>query len=167
MIKKITKPYFHTGLKFVTPLFFGLGLYLFYIKLPFWGVLTMLAGLLVLTTRYVTEFNLKTLVCRDYLECLSISFDEEIKNLKYVDKIVVTKGDYSQMINTRSRSRQLDWVDYSGTLLFTDNNEPLTLITRNEKEDLLKELKEFAEYLQVTIEDRTTKQHYLVDLSKH
>lgn len=165
MTKKIFIPYFHKGLKFTTPIFFGSGIYLIYLNHPLWGVLVVMTGLIILTTRYVTEINLKTKVCRDYLECLSFSFDEEIKDLKRIDHIVITKGDYSQMMNTRSRSRQLDWVDYTGTLLF-ENNQTLTLLTKNNKEDLIKGLKEFADFLQVGVEDQTTHHHYWIDLTK-
>ena len=69
------------------------------------------------------------------------------------------------MLNSRSRSRQLDWVSFTGTLIL-DENKRLDLLTKNDKGELLKRLKEFAEFLKVNIEDQTTSRHYVVDLTK-
>src|SRR5687767_3512111 len=130
MIKKISIPYFHLGIKCVTPLILGTAIYLFYIKHPSWAVILILLCVIILTTKYVTEINLDKKFCKDYLLILGIETQEELKAFKSIDRIVITKGDYSQMINTRSRSRQLDWVDYTGTVIF-DNQESITLLTRN------------------------------------
>jgi hypothetical protein len=164
MIKKISVPYFHVGLKYTTPLIFGAGVYLISIGYRAWGVIVILVGLIILSTKYVTEFNLKGKYIKDYVSFLGLELDEELKRVERLDRIVVTKGNYSQMINTRSRSHQLDWVDYTGTLIFDDGE--VTLLTKNEKHDLLKGLKEFAEFLQVGVEDRTTHQFFWIDLTK-
>jgi len=164
LVKIISPPYFHKGLKYVTPLIFAAGIYLLIIAYPVWGVVLLLSCAIILTTKYVTEINLKGKYIKDYTFLLGMHLDEDLKRLDNPDRIVITKGDYSQMLNTRWRSRQLDWVDYTGTLIF--DGDTLALLTRNEKHDLVKELKEFAEFLQVGIEDRTTHQFYWIDLSK-
>ena len=165
-MKKIRIPYFPIGIKYATPLFLGLGIYLWAIGHPIWiGILTLLT-LIILTTSYVTEINLNKKEYRDFLSILSIPFDEEIKNFKNVDKIVIRKDNHSQMLNSRSRSRQIDWSSFTGTLI-TDNSETLDLLTRTDKTELIKGLKEFVEFLKVEIEDQTTSQHFKIDISKY
>jgi len=165
MTKKITIPYFTKGLKYVTPLFFGIGIYLIFIHYPIWGVVLILAGVIVLTTNYVTEINLKDKFYRDYLSLLGLPLDVESKKFDKIDRIVITKGRYSQTINTRVQSRQLDWSDYTGTLIL-DNDDTLDLLTMNDKKELLKGLKEFTDFLKVGVEDRTTNQYHWVDMTK-
>ena len=165
MTKKITIPYFPKGLKYTTPLFFGIGIYLIIMRYPIWGVVLILAGAIILTTYYVTEINLSEKSYRDYLSLLGLTLNEESKKFNKIDKIVITKGNYSQTINTRVQSRQLDWSDYTGTLIL-DNDDTLDLLTRNDKKELLKGLKEFTDFLKVGVEDRTTSQPFWVDMSK-
>ena len=165
MIKKITIPYFPKGLKYVTPLFFGTGIYLIIIRYPIWGVLLILVGAIIVTTNYVTEINLKERTYRDYLSLLGLTLNEKSKTFNKMDRIVITKGNYSQTINTRAQSRQLDWSDYTGTLIL-DNDDTLDLLTRNDKKELIKGLKEFTDFLKVGVEDRTTSQPYWVDMTK-
>lgn len=165
MTKKIVIPYFHKGLKYITPLLFGTGAYFIFKDHLIWGILLLMVSYIVLSTRYITEINLKDKFYKDYLFFLGFHFSEEYNKFNQVDRIVVTKGDYAQMINTRSSSRQLDWVDYTATLVF-DDESTLNLLTKNEKDDLLLGLKEFAEFLQVGVEDRTTKHHFWIDLNK-
>ena len=165
MTKKITIPYFPKGLKYTTPLFFVIGIYLIILHYPIWGVVLILAGAIIVTTNYVTEINLKEKSYCDYLSLLGLTLNEESKTFNTIDRIVITKGRYSQTINTRVQSRQLDWSDYTGTLIL-DNNESLDLLTMNDKKELLKGLKEFTDFLKVGVEDRTTNQYHWVDMSK-
>ena len=165
MTKKIKIPYFPKGMKYASPLFFGTGIYLSTIHYAIWGVLLILSGAIILTTQYVTEINLKEKSYRDYLSLLGLTLNEESKTFNTMDRIVITKGRYSQTINTRVQSRQLDWSDYTGTLIL-DNNDTLDLLTMNDKKELLKGLKEFTDFLKVGVEDRTTNQHYWVDMTK-
>ena len=164
MTKKITIPYFPQGIKFVTPLILGGAFYLASINYYGWSVILVLLIGIILTTKYVTEINLNDKKYVDYLSLLWIPLNVETKTFNRVDRIVITKGNYAQTINTKAQSRQLDWSDYTGTLL-TDNST-LDLLTRNSKRDLIAGLKEFADFLNVGIEDRTSSQYYWVDLTR-
>src|SRR5690606_12079327 len=113
----------------------------------------------------VTEIDLNGKEYRDFLSFLYIPVEEEKVRFSTVDKIVITKDNHSQMLNSRSRSRQIDWASFTGTLIL-DKNKTLELLTRNDKKELIKVLKEFAEFLKVDIEDQTTSRHYLVDITK-
>jgi hypothetical protein len=164
-MKKITIPYFPSGLKYATPLIFGAAIYLWTIGYPIWSGLLALVATIILTTKYVTEIDLNGKEYRDFLSFLGIPVEEEKVRFSTVDKIVITKDNHSQMLNSRSRSRQIDWASFTGTLIL-DENKSLELLTRNDKKELIKVLKEFADFLKVDIEDQTTSRHYLVDITK-
>src|SRR5260221_8334969 len=165
MTKKITIPYFPKGLKYTTPLCFVAETYLILLRYPIWGAVLILTGAIIVTTNYVTEINLKEKSYRDYLSLLGLTLNEESKTFNTIDRIIITKGRYSQTINTRVQSRQLDWSDYTGTLIL-DNDATLNLLTKNDKKELLKGLKEFTDFLKVGIEDRTTNQYHWIDMNK-
>ena len=50
MIKKITIPYFPNGLKYVTPLLFGAGIYLIILSYPVFGGILIFAGTVISAT---------------------------------------------------------------------------------------------------------------------
>jgi len=164
-MKQISIPYFPVGLKIITPLIFATGIYLVATGYIIWGIILLIFGVIILTTRYVTEIDLSRKKFRDYLSFLTIPLNEESKAFNSVDRIIVTKGNYSQTINTRAQSRQLDWSDYTGTLLL--DNGSLDLLTRNDKRELIKSLRDYADFLKVGVEDRTTSQYFWVDLTKY
>jgi len=124
----------------------------------------ILIGVIILTTKYVTEINLKDKEYRDYLFFLGFNLNEDINKFNEIDRIINTKGNYSQTINTRSRSRQMDWSDYTGTLIL--DNGTLDLLTRHDKREIIIGLKEFSNFLEVGIEDRTTHQHHWIDTNE-
>lgn len=165
MKKRVTIPYFHTGMKWVTPFMFGGCVFLAVNGYYLWAVLLVIAAFVILSTAYVTEINLAEKRYKDYITILGISVNEEKYSFTTLEKIVVTKGDYSQNINTRVQSRQLNWSDYTGTLVM-DSNKTLDLLTRNEKRELLTGLKDFSKFLNVGVEDLTTSQPYWVDMDK-
>ena len=164
MTKKITTPYFPTGLKLVAPILFFVGLYLCFASHPIWGVILMVLCVVIFTTNYVTAINLESKTYSDYLSIAGISMNKESGSFKTLDRIVITKGNYSQTVNTRVQSRQMDWSDYTATLLI-DEAGILDLLTRTKKKELILELKDLAEFLKIGMEDQTTNQHYWIDLS--
>jgi hypothetical protein len=165
-MKKISIPYFPTGIKYATPLLLGLGIFLWTLGYPLWTGILALLIMIILTTNYVTEIDLDKKEYRDFLSFLWIPFEEERVKFKTVDKIVITKDNHSQMLNSRSRSRQLDWSSFTGTLI-VDNNKTLDLLTRTDKKELVKGLMEFVDFLKVEVEDQTTNRHFMIDISKY
>ena len=165
MTKRITIPYFPKSLQYIAPVLMGAGVYLIIMGYPVWGLVLVLSGAVILRTRYVTEINLTEKRYKDYISMLWVPLNMESDVFTMIDRIVVSKENHAQMINTRSTSRQLDWADYTGTLLF-DQGKTLDLLTRNDKRELLLGLKDFAGFLNVDVEDRTTPRHYWVDLAK-
>ena len=164
MTKKVIIPYFPRGMKLLSPLFFGVGVYLSVISHPLWGAILVMFGVLILTTNYVTEIDLGKKMYRDYLWMLGLRMNEDYQKFASLDRIVITKGSYSQAINTRVQSRQMDWSDYTGTLLL--DNDSLDLLTKADKKELIKGIKEFSDFLQVDVEDRTMGEAYWIDMTK-
>jgi len=165
MTKKISIPYFPGGLKYITPIFFGAGIYLAVEEYPVWGVLLILMGAAILTTKYVTEIDLNENVYHDYISMIFIPLDKESKQFNALDRIVIAKGDYAQTVNTRAQSRQFEFTDFTATLVF-DDGDTLDLLTKNSKKELVVGLKEFVDFLQVGVEDRSGRDFYWVDMSK-
>lgn len=164
MTKKIVTPYFPTGMKFVAGLVFIVGLYLTFGHHPILGVVIMAACALAVTINYVTEIDLDKKYYSDYLSIAGIKMKEESKTFSTLHQVIITKGNYSQKIQTRVQSRQMDWSDYTATLLFDDDR--LDILTRGKKRELLIEIKPLVEFLNVGVEDRCSREPYWIDMAQ-
>ena len=164
-MKRIT-PYFPSGLKYACIGFLGLSAYLMLHGHSGWSLTLILISVLILTTRYVTKIDLNKKHFRDYLSILAIPVNEESRGFRELHKIIITKGNHSPTVNTRVQSRQLDWSDYTGSLIF-DEDQSLTLATKNSKKALIKALLPYATYLSIGIEDRTSSEHFSIRLDKY
>jgi hypothetical protein len=165
VIKKIIIPYFPKGMQYATPLILGLSIYLMITGHHVWGTVLLLPCPFILTTKYVTEIDFDNKVYRDYVSLLGFAVSQEVKRFNHIERIIITKGNYSQTINSRIQSRQMDWSDYTGTIIH-DGTGKLDILTRVDKDELVRELIAYADFLKVGIEDRTTSRHYWVDLAK-
>jgi hypothetical protein len=163
-MKKVTTPYFPAGLRYSTPLFFAAALLL--MDYPVWCVILLLTGVIVLTTHYGTQIDLTKKVYTDYLSFLGLKLNPETGKFDRVIKIVITKGNYKQHVQSRIQSRTMAWSDYTGTLVFSGDHT-LDLLTDLDKKKLIKRLKEFAVFLKIDVEDCTTSNPYWIDLDKY
>lgn len=152
--KKIIIPYFPLGLKYATPAIFLLGAYFILNRYYVLGGVCVLFAFLVLTTNYVTEISLEQKKYYDYISIAGLKMGMESTSFIRLEKIVITKGNNAQRVNSRLQSRTLQWADYTGTLHF-DHNKTLDLVTHIDKAKLVAGLKEFAIFLEVPIEDRS------------
>ena len=144
--------YFPKALRYIARVGIPGSTWLWYENLIVWGVLLLLVAVFILTAKYITVIGEHDF--SDAFGFFGIKVVTEKKRFKKLNKIVITKGSYSQNINTRSSSRQLDWTDYTGTLIY-DDTESLDLITIDDKNQLFNELKVYASFLRVGIEDTT------------
>lgn len=165
MNKKIIIPYFPKELKYSTPLILGGAIFLFFIHWLFWPIVLVIFCILIFTTNYVTEIDLNEKRYDDYISLLGFHVSKESNRFQKLDRIVITKANHAKTLQTRVQSRQINWSDYTGTLLM-DNRKTLDLITRTNKAELIKGVKDLAEFLEVGVEDRSTPHHYWVDLKK-
>ncbi len=131
----------------------------------FWGLVSVLFVVMILTTYYVTEIDLQAKQYNDYLYFFSFNLNEEKKKFDSLDCIIITKAKLTKNVNTRFQSTQFRRTEYTGTLIH-DETETLDLVTTEDKQELLKKLKEFAAFLNVDVEDRTTGSPYLIDMTK-
>ncbi|MFN6946971.1 MAG: hypothetical protein ACK4ND_18655 [Cytophagaceae bacterium] len=165
MFKRIKIPYFPPFFRYGSPLFFGFGIYLAFEDSLIFGFLLSLLGVVFLTTFYVKEINLKEKAYKDYFFILGLQLQKKSWKFDSVDRMIVTRNNYSRVINTRFSSRTVYWSEFTGSLIFVPHRK-LKLITRNNKKDLLKDLKEFAHFLEIDVEDRTSANYYWIDLEK-
>ncbi len=147
-------PYFPKGLKYCTPLLFAGAGFLAWKEHPIWAFVLIFLTLVILTTAYVTIIDTHKKTITDSINVIWIPLGTEFKKFHTTNKIVITKGNYSQTINTRSQSRQLDWSDYTGTLLL-DDHDSIDLITDTDKSSLIVRLQLIATELGVPVEDQT------------
>ena len=132
---------------------------------PIWSCFFILTGIIILTTKYVTEISLTEKKYRDYLSLLGLKVNYDANHFNSVDRIIITKGSFSQkVVPLRGPYRKIKWSAFTGTLIF--DNDRLDLLTTNNKKDLLIGLKEFTAFLQVGVEDRTTNEYYWIDIAK-
>jgi hypothetical protein len=116
------------------------------------------------TLRYRIDLQRKTY--SDYLSFLFVKTNSENGKFTQLDKIVITKGNYAQTVNTQVQSRSFKFSDYTGTLVFIGNHT-LDLLSDIDKKRLLRRLKIFAAFLKVGVEDRTTHSPYWIDIDKY
>jgi hypothetical protein len=90
----------------------------------------------------------------DYLSLIGLKLNVETTSFTYLDRIIVTKGNYAHRVYSKMQSRTMQWTDFTATLLF-DHQKRLDLITLTDKRELMEGLQAFAAFLQVPIEDRT------------
>lgn len=165
-VKKISTPYFPKGFKFASPIVMAGSLYLIYLKHEIWGSFFLLTSIIFLTTHYATVINLVNKTYRDYLFFLGFRLNSEKGTFNHIEKIVITRGDYQETFTTMINSKDVEFSDFTGTLVFNGSHR-LDLLTDMDKKRLIKRLKEFAVFLKVGVEDRTTTHAYWIDIDKY
>jgi hypothetical protein len=128
--------------------------YLVYTEHWKWAIVVALMSAFIFTAQYVTTIDVSNRRFIDAFSFFGIAIDTEKTSYKTLDKIVITKGNYSQKATTRSTDRQIHWSDYTGTLIY-DHSGALDLLTRQDKKELVEALKIYASALQVDIEDNS------------
>lgn len=165
MTKKITHSYFPKQMKYFTPVAFAGGIYLYIIHQPVVCVLLILLGVGILTTKYVTKISLTEKKYEDYLSVLGLRMDYESKKFNVLHKIVITRGNFSQkVVPPLGRDRTISWSTFTATLFF--DNDIIDLAEMTDKKELVVGLKEFAAFLKIGVEDKTTPHAYWIDMTK-
>jgi hypothetical protein len=147
--------YFPNPLRYIAIASLSAVAYLIYIRHWKWGIVLALLILFIFTAKYVTIIDLDRKRFVDAFSFFGVNLENEVQNFTTLNKIVISKGNYSQKANTRSRDRQVNWSDYTGTLIY-DGNKPLDLLTRNDKKELVDALRIYATALKIDIVDEST-----------
>jgi hypothetical protein len=118
------------------------------------AVIIVLITIFILTAQFTTVIDTGRKEFIDAFSFYGMSVGKERKQFRELNKIVITKGQYKQNINTRSQSRTLRWTDYTATLIY-DNGRILDLVTREDKSDVIVFAKLYSTALGIGIEDRS------------
>jgi hypothetical protein len=168
-MKKIKIRYFPKTLILVTPSALLLGTYFYYgyysLAGMTIGLMGVLVGILTMTTFYVTIFDLKTRVYKDYISIFGLGFNHQKKGFRKIEKIVITREHHKHTVRFPGAEPYLvNWREFTAVLLH--DNDRLELMTKKDKKTLIKEVKHIADFFKVGIEDNTVRQPYSIDLKK-
>ncbi len=154
LTKTITTPYFPSGARYITVLLMAVAVYLAVESHPVWAALLIAICLVILATRYVTLIDLGAKRYNEYVSVGGLKFGNESQSFERLHRIVITKKNYSQTMNSRVQSSVLRYSEYTGTL-HHDERGRLDLLILRDKDDLVRDLKQYVEFLKVNIEDRS------------
>ena len=166
MIKKAVIPFFPVWFKWFAPFFLLVSIRLYFVSYPVWGSILLAFSIILFTTEYVTKIDLRKRHYADYLFFLGLRLNLDESDFDRPLKIVITKENQSTMVVQQASVRQMDWTDFNG-ILFFETGKPLTLSSRHKKSELIKDLKEYALFLDVYVEDQTTSETWVIDLSRY
>ena len=141
------------------------GIYFVFSEKIYWGILLIVIAIALVTTRYTTVVDKDRKTYSDYLQVFGLRLLPDYGNFQFLDKIVITKGEYAYKAATRSRDRSVQFNDYSATLIFI-NEHKLDLLTETNKKSLLKKIKGMATYLEIPVEDQSVREPYQIDMSR-
>ncbi|MBT1700190.1 hypothetical protein KK083_25095 [Fulvivirgaceae bacterium PWU4] len=168
MKKSLVVPYFPVVLVFLSPCLLIFGVYLIFSAIILWGFVVILAGSIFLTTRYVTEINLRNKTIKEYFAFLGFAFGVKVRRFKMIDRIVITK-DRSEYVSRRGPATLPGGIphryglwDFTANLVYDENIE-LELMTNRNKRKLIRGVKELALFLRIKIEDQSVTQPYILD----
>lgn len=155
MKKSLVNYYFPIEMRYASVITFVVSIYLlFYLHFLFAFVL-ILAGLVILTAKYVTTIDEGKKSIHDYFFMLGLRFKNETVSYGLLKQIIITKENKGYSANSRSRERQVKWSQYNAFLLY-DNEKSLKLLSENSLKALINNLENIIESFNIKVEDRTT-----------
>lgn len=125
------------------------------------AVIILLLTAVIFTTFYVTEISLEESRYVDFISIAGLPVAKESTTFRRLERIIITKETNVRQMNSRIQSHTMRWSQYTGVLIF-DNGKALDLVSRTDKRQLVEGVKDFARFLQVPVEDRTTPQHHWI-----
>lgn len=155
MTHTITLYYFPKELRYATPVFFIVALFLVYPGYWIAGLIIAVISVFILTAKYITIIDLQRKQFLDAFGFYWINFVKERKAFRQLERIVITKERYEQNLTSRARSTTMRWSEYTATLVY-DDNQKLELVTREDKGDVLEFVKVYSRSLNVAVEDLTS-----------
>src|SRR5690606_4343510 len=131
--------YFPIGLRYASSLVFLLSVYLIFQLHFVIALLLALAGLCILTAKYVTTINGKRKNIEDYFAILGLKINNEKISYSLLKQIIITKENKGYSANSRSRERQVKWSQYNAFLLY-DDDKSFKLVSENDRNLLIAKL---------------------------
>ena len=115
------------------------------------GAVLVLAGVVILTTHYRLSIDFSKKEFHDYLWILGLKYGEKAKFEK-IEYLFIKKSNVSQVMRSQVQSTTFRKEVFDGYLKFSEE-EKIHLITRGNKNDLIKGLRVIATKLNVKIVD--------------
>jgi hypothetical protein len=170
MVKKISVSYFPQGFLLAVPIGIVLGLHFYYSPYVLAGIIicsmTILTGILTMTTFYITEFDLKRGFYNDYISMLGLVFRHKRKRINKIERIIICPAYYKHTVRFRgAQPYQVNAREFTAYIIH-DGNE-LEIRTMKNKKKLINEIKDIANFFSVDIEDRSVRNPYVVDLKRN
>lgn len=145
-----TSPYF-------SGIFIFLGIFLVLIGLSLLftsmigAIILLLLGLIIFTTHYRLSIDFDTKTFHDYVWFLGLKNGEKGK-FEQVEYVFVKKNAISQKMQLKAANSTIRKEVYDGYLKFSEE-EKIHLLTKNNKQDVVKKLREISAMLNVKIID--------------
>jgi hypothetical protein len=118
------------------------------------GGVLLVVSVIILTSRYVTEIRTEAKRYDEHISVMGIRFSPESTAFERLNKIMVTKQNFTQTMNSRVQSAQHRYAMFTATLLH-DASGKLELISKSDREEVLKEARALSGALGVPVDDRT------------
>jgi hypothetical protein len=118
------------------------------------GLITLLAGVVILTTHYRLEIDFQKKTFHDYVSFLFFFKSGETGRFESIHYLFVKSKKVSQTVNSRVSSMTVHKEVFDGYLKFSDD-EKIHLDTKDTKEALLKKLTPISNQLRIRIIDYT------------
>ena len=147
-----TSLYFSGTIIFMGVLFVVAGFFLFTIR-NFGGAIPLLISVAIFTTHYRIRIDFESKEYFDYLWILGFKNGEKGK-FKNIEYLFIKNNKVSQKMNSRASSTTIRTEVYDGYLKFSEEDK-IHLITKSNKERLVKELTRIASMLNTRIVDYT------------
>lgn len=144
--------YFPQGLRYTTPVFFLLAIYIGFVGYLVVPIAIVVVSTFILTAQYVTIIDTERREFLDAFGFYGINFVRERKRYEQLDRIIITKAKYEQKLNSRARSTTMRWTEYSATLIY-DGDQKLDLVSREDKGDVIEFAMIYSHSLKVGIDD--------------
>lgn len=150
-----TSNYFARYVYYTGYAFIALGLAVLNINLIATVILSIV-GLIFITTHYRLSIDLSAKAYHDYIWILGLKIGEGGK-FNTIEYLFIKKSNVSQAMNLRVASSSIQKDVYDGYLKFSEQ-EKLHLLTLDNKDELMKKLKEIADRLKVGVVDYSGEQ---------
>ncbi|MDH5599578.1 MAG: hypothetical protein OEY34_10665 [Cyclobacteriaceae bacterium] len=145
-----TSGYFPGGVIFTGIVLLPAGLYsLLFNSIA--GTVFILISLVILTTHYRLQVDLKNKKYHDYLWILGFKSGEK-GHFDSIESIYITKSRVTQKLNHRSLSNVVQKQVYNGYIKFS-GNEPVHIITKDSKAKVEEKVRELAEGIKMGVKD--------------
>ena len=116
------------------------------------GVITILIGVIIMTTHYRVKIDFENKTYQEYLRILGFKDMETKTSFDHIEYLFIKKNQVSQTLNSQIRSYTITRPAFDGYLKFSEINK-VHVGTDTQRNNLIKKLKQLSAQLNVKIID--------------